>query len=102
MIDIGKRGFAVVYGVSVRNPLTASATTGFLRDVTAATGGSVIEVESTRNLSAEFVRILNEFRHRYLLRYSASGVSRTGYHKLEVRVKGRNVKVKARPGYQAG
>jgi VWFA-related protein len=101
VIDIGKPGVAVVYGVSVRNP-DSVGDDKFMRDVTTATGGSVIEVESTRNLSTEFVRILNEFRHRYLLRYSARGVSRTGYHKLEVRVKGRNVKIKARPGYQAG
>jgi hypothetical protein len=46
-----------------------------------------------------FLRILNEFRQRYLVTYIPMGVSEDGWHKLEVRVKNRSAKVRARPGY---
>jgi hypothetical protein len=37
-----------------------------------------------------------------LISYSPTGVSECGWHRLEVRVKGRRVTVKSRAGYQAG
>ena len=75
----------------------------FLNDVTSLTGGSLFEVESTRNLDALFVNVLSEFRHRYLLAYSPQGVAKGGWHKIEVSLKTRKgLTVKARPGYQAG
>jgi hypothetical protein len=58
-------------------------------------------VDKTANLSAIFVRVLEEFRHRYLVSYTPRGVPRDGWHRLTVRVK-RNGSVKARPGYLAG
>jgi hypothetical protein len=66
------------------------------------TGGRSIAIESTRDLSSTFVRILEEFRMRYLISYSPEGVSGAGWHRLDVRVKGRGLTVKARPGYFAG
>jgi hypothetical protein len=72
----------------------------FLDDLSSWTGGSVFEVESTKNLSAVFLGILKEFRHRYLVSYTPQGVTANGWHKLDVRVKGHTVK--ARPGYLAG
>ena len=38
---------------------------------------------------------------RYLISYSPQGVSGAGWHRLDVRVKGRSATVKARPGYFA-
>lgn len=75
----------------------------FLRDLSAATGGSLFEIESTKNLDALFVNVLDEFRQRYLLSYSPRGGLTSGWHKIEVRVKSRTgLTIKARPGYQAG
>ena len=75
----------------------------FLRDLSAATGGSLIEIESTKNLDALFVSVLDEFRQRYLVSYSPKGGLTPGWHKIEVRVKSRGgLTIKARPGYQAG
>ena len=45
------------------------------------------------------VKTLDEFRERYLVSYSPTGVTGAGWHRLDVRVKGRSVTVKARPGY---
>jgi VWFA-related protein len=99
VIDIAKRTSTVVYAVSV-GKLPARS---FLRDLSAATGGTLFEVDSTNNLEGLFITALSEFRQRYLLSYSPAGVSKDGWHRLEVRVKDRpRAIVKARPGYQAG
>ncbi len=96
--DTAQRAGTVAYGVSVAAPRTK-----FIKDLAAETGGSVIQVESTKNLGAVFVRILSDFRQRYLISYSPKGVATEGYHRLEVRIKGRGgVTVKARPGYRLG
>jgi Ca-activated chloride channel family protein len=93
-----RRTDAVVYAVSVRGAATAD----FLRELSEATGGDVLEVESIKDVGATFVAILAEFRHRYLLSYSPQGVAKDGWHRLEVRVKTKGASVKARPGYLAG
>ena len=97
-LDSVKRSDMVVYGVTARGPEESQ----FLQDLSEVTGGSTLRVESTKDLSGAFVKILDEFRQRYLLSYSPAGVARDGWHKLEVRVKNRRVTVKARGGYQAG
>jgi VWFA-related protein len=99
VLDAARRSDVVVYAVSVRNPERP----GFLRELTRLTGGSVLEVDSTRDLGAAFVRLIQEFRQRYLLSYSPQGVSPEGWHELKVTVKGRRrASVVARAGYAAG
>lgn len=97
VLDTARRTDAVVYGVAVSGPKAT-----FLDDLTASTGGSLMEIESTKNLAPVFLRILDEFRQRYLVSYSPRGVSVDGWHRIEVRVKRRGAAVKARPGYLAG
>jgi VWFA-related protein len=96
VLDIAKRSDVVAYAVS-----TGRVQPEFLRDLTAFTGGRLFEVEKTANLSAIFLDVLQEFRQRYLLSYTPSGVAKDGWHRLDVRVKRRGT-VKARPGYLAG
>jgi tight adherence protein B len=98
VLDSAKRSDFVVYGVSSRGPEGAK----FLEDLTEVTGGTTLKIASTQELSATFLKILDEFRQRYLISYSPTGVSQSGWHRLEVRVKGRRVTVKSRAGYQAG
>jgi hypothetical protein len=97
VLDAGRRSDAVVYAVS----WGAEKNAAFLRDLSEGTGGTLFRVESTRNLSATFVHILEEFRHRYLVSYTPRGVPKDGWHRLDVRVKGRRALVRARPGYLA-
>jgi Ca-activated chloride channel family protein len=97
VMTTAKRLDAVVYALTVADP----AGTTFLRDLSSQTGGRVIRVQSTKNLGAELVAILDEFRHRYVLSYTPQGVSSTGWHRLDVRLKGRHGTVNARPGYVA-
>jgi VWFA-related protein len=98
VLDSAKRSDFVVYGVSSRGPEDSK----FLDDLTELTGGATLKIESTRDLSATFLKILDEFRQRYLISYSPTGVATGGWHRLEVRVKGRRMTVKSRAGYQAG
>lgn len=75
----------------------------FLPELAALTGGSVVSVATTKNLDQVFVRILDEFRQRYLLSYTPRGVTDTGWHQITVRLKraqDKNVEIKARAGYQ--
>lgn len=94
LVDAARRADVVVYSVA-----TGKDVPDVLDDLSEATGGAVLTVESTAELDATFLRILNEYRHRYLLSYSPRDVERRGWHTLDVRVRGRNVTVKARPGY---
>lgn len=98
VIDSAKRSDFVAYGVASRGAEDSK----FLEDLTEITGGTTLKIASTRELSATFLKILDEFRQRYLISYSPTGVPTTGWHRLEVRVKGRRLTVKSRAGYQAG
>jgi VWFA-related protein len=98
VLDSAKRSDFVAYGVSARG-LEESK---FLEDLTELTGGATLKIESTKDLSATFLKILDEFRQRYLISYSPAGVPRDGWHRLDVRVKNRRLTIKARAGYQAG
>jgi VWFA-related protein len=98
VVSIARRSDVVAYAVS-----TGGATQPFLRDLAETTGGRSMDVSSTNVLSDTFVGILDEFRGRYLLGFTPQGTGHgDGWHRLQVRVKGRRVSVKARPGYQAG
>jgi VWFA-related protein len=95
VLETAKRNNTVVYAVSTSRLPNKS----FLSNLTELTAGSLFEIESIENLPAAFLGILDEFRQRYLVTYIPRGVSESGWHKLEVRVKHRSAKVRARPGY---
>jgi VWFA-related protein len=95
VIDVANRTEAVVYAVS-----TQTDRPRFLEQLTTQTGGRLLRVDA-RNLGPTFLEILKEFRQRYLLTYTPRGVSRGGWHTLDVRVKGRKLTVKARSSYAA-
>lgn len=97
VLETARRGDVVVYGVEV-----GERRASFTRDLSEVTGGRLFAIESTKDLSVTFARILEEFRMRYLVSYSPQGVASGGWHRLEVRVKPRGATVKARPGYFAG
>jgi VWFA-related protein len=98
VLDSARRTDMVVYGVTPRGREESV----FLDELTEVTGGATVRIESTKDLSATFLRILEEFRQRYLISYSPAGVAKDGWHRLDVRVKNRRVTVRARSGYQAG
>jgi VWFA-related protein len=95
VLKTAKRNEVVVYAVST--DLIPKKT--FLDDLTDLTGGSLFQVESITDLPSVFLGILKEFRQRYLVTYTPRGVTESGWHKLDVRVKNRPAKVRARTGY---
>jgi Ca-activated chloride channel homolog len=97
VLDASRRTDAVVYGVIVRSRSKAS----FLHELSDRTGGGMLEIDSTKDLADRFVAILDEFRQRYLVSYTPRGVSAGGWHRLDVRIRGRKAAVKARAGYLA-
>jgi hypothetical protein len=86
----------VVYGV-----MAAPGESRFLRDLSETTGGRLLRGDGNQDLAGVFIKVLDEFRQRYVLTYTPKGVPGIGWHELSVRVKRRGVSVKARPGYQA-
>jgi len=98
VLATARRSEVVVYGVAVGR----SGGDDFLADLSDVTGGRLLRVRSTDALRSTFLRILEEFRHRYLVSFTPRGVPGAGWHRLQVRVKVRNARVRARAGYTGG
>ncbi len=73
--------------------------TPFLLGLAERSGGERFLVQRPSELRDAFARIVTDFRSRYVLTYTATGVDAHGWHPIEVKVKGRNVTVRARRGY---
>lgn len=71
----------------------------FLTLLAEDTGGSVLVAERSDRLRDTFVRVISEFKSRYVLSYAPRGVEQGGWHPIEVRLKGRRADVTARRGY---
>jgi Ca-activated chloride channel family protein len=94
VLEAAIRSDLVVYGVSTRR----GRDNGFLRALTEGTGGRLFEIASVERLAEAFHALFEEFRMRYILMYTPEGVTRTGWHTLDVRVRG-DASVNARRGY---
>lgn len=94
VLEAARRMNGVVYGVA-----TAGSDAGFLRELANATGGRVVDLERDADPSAAFLDILREFRRRYVITFTPTGVTPGGWHPLQIRVNRGNVRVQARPGY---
>jgi Ca-activated chloride channel family protein len=95
VVESSRRSNAVIYAVTAADARRSAA----LKDLTDATGGHVLPVKSSADLRGAFQKILTEFRSRYILSYTPTGVPLGGFHRLDVRVKRGGLTVKARPGY---
>lgn len=94
VLNAAKRANVVAYGVTVGQSKAV-----FLKDLSEATGGDLVAVQSTKDLRATFVRLLNEYRQRYLVGYTPTGVSSTGWHQVDVAVARPGASVRSRTGY---
>lgn len=119
VIEAAKRADAVVYAVAIaeeRSAWSPGPRSGgtvrptqwvvkeagrFLDNLTDETGGRVLFANANSDLRATFTKTLAEFRERYVLSYVPTGVSPTGWHRLEVKLKRHSGKVTARRGYFA-
>ena len=94
VIEAARRSDVAVYGVG-----TGRTETDFLSAITDETGGRLLRIESIADIRDRSLTILAEFRERYVLSYTPRGVARSGWHRLDVRIKGRRATVRTRPGY---
>jgi Ca-activated chloride channel family protein len=122
VMEAARRTDAVVYAVGIRQqaqftgysvtPLSREPTVvtrtqtveemgEFLRKVTEETGGRALFASTDADLRGTFARTLDEFRNRYVLSYTPTGVAATGWHTLNVKLKSKRGKVTARRGYFA-
>lgn len=95
VLDVVRRSNMVAYAVSTA-PLPKGS---FLRDLSDVTGGGAIQIRSSDAIRSTFVRILDEFRQRYIVSYSPSNVPASGWHPITLRVRNRTVDIKSRAGY---
>ncbi len=95
VVETARRANSVVYALShERRCHTVPA-----RRVTSATGGRVIEIDQDDDPGPAFLEVLREFRRRYVVTFTPSGVAAGGWHRLDVRVARGNARVRTRPGY---
>lgn len=94
-LETARAGNIVVYGVWSGH----QGKPEFLGAVADVSGGRVIDVSRTGNIAGAFVAIVREFRQRYLITFTPSGVEPGGWHRLDVRVKRRGADVQFRRGY---
>ena len=111
-IDIGSRGSL---GVAVRQAQTANAIVysicypnahengcGYLKSLADPTGGRMFDLGSKTPLGEIFRIIEDELRSQYSLAFLPDDSERPGtFHKLQIRVRGRGMRVLARKGYYA-
>jgi VWFA-related protein len=119
VLDAARRSDVVIYPVSARNQPLVTVTRfqgsrlapvrppenqeaeALLKTFAEETGGRLFVVERQTDLKQAFLDVVKEFRQRYVLTYTPTGVPATGWHPIEVRIKNRNVQVTARRGYYA-
>ena len=71
-----------------------------LEDLVRTTGGRSVTIRSDADLEEAFREVLRDLRVRYVLAFSPDP-GRRGFVPIEVRVKQRGVRVRARQGYTA-
>jgi VWFA-related protein len=125
LLEVAKQTDAVVYVVTLAAPPAAAWKTGavarselealgavtapsepngagpppFLKDLTALTGGRLLDTSAPRLLGNLFAQAVREMKTRYVLSYTPSRVERTGWHSLTVRLVTHRGDVTARRGY---
>jgi VWFA-related protein len=109
VVEQAKRTDVIVYVVTFGRerrdrpePLEKAPGQRLFRLATEATGGRVWTTTAPGELSRAFLAALSDLRSRYVLAYRPEGVHSSGWHTLEVRLKGVRGQVSAREGYVGG
>jgi VWFA-related protein len=70
-----------------------------LRQIAEATGGRFWSAESVARIREAFTEVAAEVNARYVLRFEPKAARGAGWHRLDVRLRGRKGTVRARRGY---
>ena len=101
-LDVAARSGVTVFSVSLSDrSLTGNASVDdVFRTLAETTGGAFTSISRNDDLSTSFLRALEEFGTSYVLRYTATGSPRQGWHEIAVRVtRAGHYEVRARKGY---
>jgi VWFA-related protein len=116
LVEAARRSDVVIYPVTIRTPLPTVVSQGhrmyaqqprrepaeqLLDTLTDVTGGRAVYASDDSELESTFLAVLQEFRQRYVLTFIPSRVVDTGWHTLDVKLKGKAGSVRARRGYFA-
>jgi VWFA-related protein len=88
-LALARDSSTLVYAVGVGSDL--------LKDVVDVTGGRTLS-ESEKGIGTAFLRVLDDLRHRYLLRFDA-GAPAPGWRPLAVKLRHTHAELRYRPGY---
>ena len=98
MLEAARLTDAVVYTI-MPGELSSAVSEKRLQTLSLLTGGRLVSAPE-RTLGPVINDAIKEFRQSYAVRYTLAGASIEGWHKLDVRVRGRNsYRVRARVGY---
>jgi VWFA-related protein len=92
--EVARQSDVVLYAVGLDSTIKDA-----LAPIAQETGGDTIVAESAKDLKTLFVRMVREMQARYVLTYYPRGVTREGWHTIDVRLAGRKGDLKARRGY---
>jgi VWFA-related protein len=106
-IEAAQRTDVIVYGILFVDPEFYGYGGGYAGDSTLKkmaeeTGGRMFRAVNGGELDAAFEQISEELRSQYSIGYSPSNAARDGsYRRIDLRVRGRGLRVQARKGYYA-
>lgn len=92
-------GAQIFHGPTVVGSTISEIDNRLLESLAEDSGGRLFFADSSERLRSVFERVLAEMRARYLLTYYPQGVTRAGWHSLQVRLKNRRGDVISRRGY---
>ena len=100
-----RRTDAFVYAVAIdapeSRPINDRVDMRALRSITSESGGYTEVIRDSPDLGPATERIAEELNHQYMLGYTPSRPADGKYHRIQVRVKNRDLRVRARRGYVA-
>ena len=99
-IDVPVYVMTVVSSVDRDRGTQADEAAGPLRDLAQATGGELFVTSAPAHESIAARQMVDELRHQYVLAFPASAGG--GWHRMSVRMKDKDLTVRARSGYRAG
>ncbi len=100
LLEAARLTDAVVYTILPGDPKEGRAISAArLQVMSLLTGGRLVRAPQ-RTVGAVIIDAIKEFRQSYALRYTLTGTAIKGWHKLDVRVRGRSsYRIRTREGY---
>jgi VWFA-related protein len=105
LAEVASRSDCVLHVVVTQSTGSPPATARSLRAAAEATGGALHTSDDATDAVTVFLRLYEDFRQSYVLRYTLTGVPSPGWHDVGVRVVSKDARrytVRARRGYFGG